>query len=432
MEQPIISVRGIGKRYFIGKPKLKKQKNQFLEKWLLPYRMFRGMGMPFMTSEEKEFWALKDIHFDIYKGERLGVIGRNGAGKTTLLKILSRLVAPTEGEARIRGRVTSLLGVGTGFNSNLTGRENVFLDATLHGLTPAEINEKFDKIVEFSGVGKFIDTPVKFYSSGMHSRLAFSVAAHLEPDILMLDEVLAVGDMEFRKKCLKKVEGMTKEGNTLLFVSHSLGDVLKFCDKVLWLEEGQVRFYGDVIQGAELYQNFMTAMDSIESNEVVVEHRNDRVGTGVAVVNKIGLFDKDMQPIKAAVTGQDLIISINYKCKVDVLSENQRQIACVLYVEDDKGQRLFCMSNKIPRSCNRDLAAREGKFFCRVKRLPLLPGHYNITYNLNVDHDQADKLRQSRSLVVLDGDFYGSGNLPHQNGGAICVDYDWNHRVIAE
>ncbi|HLP58524.1 MAG TPA: ABC transporter ATP-binding protein, partial [Candidatus Deferrimicrobium sp.] len=201
MTEPIVSVKGISKKYSVGKTVVQPKKVKGFNRLMHPLRMFRGMGMPFLSSEEKDFWALRNITMDIHQGEKIGIIGRNGAGKSTLLKILSRLVYPTEGEAVIRGRVTSLLGVGTGFNGNMTGRENVYMDATLHGLTKREIDAKFDEIVEFSGVGKFIDTPVKFYSSGMYSRLAFSVSAHLDPDILMLDEVLAVGDMAFQQKC---------------------------------------------------------------------------------------------------------------------------------------------------------------------------------------------------------------------------------------
>jgi len=244
MDEPIITVKGISKKYHIGNPLPPRQERKILRRLLSPFRAFQGMGMPFTAPQEKEFWALKDISFDVYKGERLGIIGRNGAGKTTLLKILSRLVYPTEGEARIRGRVTTLFGVGTGFNGNMTGRNNVYLDATLHGLSRQEIDARFDEIVEFSGVGKFIDTPVKCYSNGMQSRLAFAVAAFLDPDILMLDEVLSVGDMAFQQKCLQKMEGLTSAGRTIFLVSHSMESIMRFCEKVLWLEEGQVVEFG--------------------------------------------------------------------------------------------------------------------------------------------------------------------------------------------
>ncbi|MGE3267345.1 MAG: ABC transporter ATP-binding protein [Chloroflexota bacterium] len=199
------------------------------------------------------FWALQDVSFDIARGERVGIVGRNGAGKSTLLKILSRVVFPTTGEATIRGRLTSLLEVGTGFNENLTGRENVYLNASIHGLTRSEIEDRFDEIVDFAGVRAFLDTPVKRYSSGMQMRLAFAVAAHLDPDILLLDEVLAVGDLSFQQKCLERVEGLVNEGRTLVFVSHSLDAITRFCDRCLWIDGGRLRMDGPSEQVVEAY-----------------------------------------------------------------------------------------------------------------------------------------------------------------------------------
>ena len=190
------------------------------------------------------FWALDDVSFDIQYGERVGIIGRNGAGKSTLVKILSRVVYPTRGEARLRGRLVSLLEVGTGFNGDLTGRENVYMNASIHGLSRSEINKRFDDIIEFSGVQSFLDTPVKRYSSGMQMRLAFAVAAHLDPDILILDEVLTVGDLDFQQKCLERVQLLVSEGRTLLFVSHSLEALTSFCDRCIWLDGGKIRADG--------------------------------------------------------------------------------------------------------------------------------------------------------------------------------------------
>lgn len=190
-------------------------------------------------------WALKDVSFTVNRGDRIGIIGRNGAGKSTLLKILSRVSYPTTGEARIRGSLTSLLEVGTGFNDNLSGRENIFLNASLYGMTRADIANKFDDIVTFSEVGRFIDTPVKHYSSGMRMRLAFSVAAHLEPDILLLDEVLAVGDMSFQRKCLERVDALTSNGQTLFFVSHSMDSIIRYCTRCIWLEGGKIKADGE-------------------------------------------------------------------------------------------------------------------------------------------------------------------------------------------
>lgn len=216
--QPVIEVKGISKHYKLG----------------------NAVG----TQEGDTIWALKDVSFTVNKGDRLGFVGRNGAGKSTLLKILSRVIYPSAGEARIRGRVTSLLEVGTGFLDHMTGRQNIYLNASMHGLSKKEITERLPDIITFSELGKFIDTPIKFYSSGMRSRLAFSVAAYLDPDILLLDEVLAVGDMAFAQKCLERVDDLTKSNRTILFVSHSMDSVRRFCTRAIWLDCGQVVMEG--------------------------------------------------------------------------------------------------------------------------------------------------------------------------------------------
>jgi lipopolysaccharide transport system ATP-binding protein len=204
-------------------------------------------------GEFEEFWALKDVNFEVRRGEVLGIIGRNGAGKSTLLKILSRITEPTTGRIQLRGRVGSLLEVGTGFHPELTGRENIFLNGAILGMTRREITKKFDEIVEFAGVEQFLETPVKHYSSGMYARLAFAVAAHLEPDILVVDEVLAVGDAQFQQKCLGKMDELSRrEGRTVLFVSHNMGVIQKLCPTSIWLFHGSIRHYGStdtVIRG---------------------------------------------------------------------------------------------------------------------------------------------------------------------------------------
>ncbi len=238
MSDVAIRVAGLGKQYRLGGPQERYHTlgDQF-RKWTSLRRLLRRR-----TRDEKRppFWALKDVSFEVKRGEVVGVIGRNGAGKSTLLKILSRITEPTEGEADIHGRVGSLLEVGTGFHPELTGRENVYLNGAILGMRRTEIVRKFDEIVSFAEVEKFIDTPVKHYSSGMYMRLAFAVAAHLEPEILIVDEVLAVGDAEFQKKCLGKMGDVAKGGRTVLFVSHNLGQIRALCRRGVWLEKGQV------------------------------------------------------------------------------------------------------------------------------------------------------------------------------------------------
>ncbi len=246
-----IVVRGLSKRYHRGPEH--PGHARIGTALLRPYRRLRGLPVTAPRAPASEFWALQDVTFDVHDGERIGIIGRNGAGKSTLLKILSRIIYPTEGEARIRGRVTSLLEVGTGFNPGLSGRENIYLNASVHGLERKEIDVRFDEIVEFSGIRDFIDTPVKHYSSGMYMRLAFSVAAHLDPDILLLDEVLAVGDLSFQQKCLRRVEGLTAEGRTVLFVSHSMDAITRFCSRCIWLEQGRIIKDGPTQEVTEAY-----------------------------------------------------------------------------------------------------------------------------------------------------------------------------------
>jgi lipopolysaccharide transport system ATP-binding protein len=240
--EPILSVRALSKRYAIGRDRTAVS----LSRSLLALIRNTLSRQHQNGSDNSHIWALKDVSFEVLEGERLGLVGRNGAGKSTLLKILSRVAYPTEGEARIRGRVTSLLEVGTGFLNNLTGLENVYVNASFHGLSKAEVDERLEEIIEFSELRKFIHTPIKFYSSGMRARLAFSVAAHLDPDILMLDEVLSVGDMAFARKCLERVEEMTRGNRTIIFVSHSMDAVRRFCTRCIWLDCGKVVMDGPV------------------------------------------------------------------------------------------------------------------------------------------------------------------------------------------
>jgi len=241
---PVIAVENLSKKYIISHQK--RERYTALRDVLangtkrLTYKLTRPFAVPENDSTHEEFWALKEVSFDIQQGDRVGIIGRNGAGKSTLLKILSRITEPTSGKIRIRGRVSSLLEVGTGFHPELTGRENIFLNGAILGMSKAEIKNKFDEIVAFAEVEKFLDTPVKHYSSGMYVRLAFAVAANLEPEILIVDEVLAVGDAQFQKRCLGKMESAGKEGRTVLFVSHNMVALKSLCEKAIWLNAGSV------------------------------------------------------------------------------------------------------------------------------------------------------------------------------------------------
>jgi len=250
LSEVIIKAEGIGKKYTISHD----SPERYTALRDVIHHRVRGLLGKGKKAGREEFWALNDINFEIKRGEAIGVIGRNGAGKSTLLKILSRITEPTQGRIEINGRTSSLLEVGTGFHPELTGRENIFLNGAVLGMSRTEIKKKFDAIVEFSGVEKFLDTPVKRYSSGMYLRLAFAVAAHLEPEILIVDEVLAVGDAEFQKKCLGKMDEVSrKEGRTVLFVSHNLHAIQQLCTKLLYLEDGKIGFEGEVSKGINIY-----------------------------------------------------------------------------------------------------------------------------------------------------------------------------------
>jgi len=268
MSNIAIRVQNLSKRYRIGQREpyytfrdlLARGLNVSLRRLGASFRSHASFGQNTLDPESKHIWALKDVSFEIEKGEVVGIIGRNGAGKSTLLKILSRITSPTEGQAEIYGRVGSLLEVGTGFHPELTGRENVYLNGAILGMRKTEIDRKFDEIVAFAEVEKFIDTPVKHFSTGMYLRLAFAVAAHLQPEILLVDEVLAVGDVTFQKKCLGKIEDIAKGGRTVFFVSHQLNSIRKLCERCIWLDAGRIRMIGPTVKVLTSYEMALTAM----------------------------------------------------------------------------------------------------------------------------------------------------------------------------
>jgi lipopolysaccharide transport system ATP-binding protein len=287
-----LNILNVSKRYEIGE-----EKNTSLRTTLK--RPFH-----FKKKKKKTFWALKNISIDINPGEVVGIIGKNGAGKSTLLKVLSKITAPTEGRIEISGRVASLLEVGTGFHPELTGRENIYLNGTILGMTKKEVKEKFDEIIEFSGIDEFIDTPVKKYSSGMYVRLAFSVAAHLEPEILVIDEVLAVGDAEFQNKCLGKMQDVASTGRTVLFVSHNLAAVKKLCTKGVLLEKGEIKIQGDINDVIQAY---------IKSGESSYIYQPEVVKSNVPVAFKsIELFDANQQYCSEFTCEDEVLIKFNF------------------------------------------------------------------------------------------------------------------------
>jgi len=337
MDKPIIEVTNLGKKYDIahmrgGYIALRDViatifKNPFS---FMAHKAKQAVGL----EKREEFWALRGVNFSVKRGEVIGVIGRNGAGKSTLLKILSQITPPTEGEVTLRGRVGSLLEVGTGFHPELSGRENIFLNGAIIGMKRAEIAAKFNQIVQFAGVEKFLDTPVKYYSSGMYVRLAFSVAAHMEPDILVVDEVLAVGDAEFQKKCLGKMNEIThSEGRTILFVSHNMAAIENLCERTIMLKGGRVAKIGPTAEVIEAYLK-----DSSAGSDRSLKDRVDRQGNLDLKMTDTYLLDEDGQRIIGGVSGKDLTFAIEYECKPG------KQIPGVvigLSVESQRGEGVF-------------------------------------------------------------------------------------------
>ena len=300
MTDVAISVENLGKLYRIGGPREagKTFREAITDVARAPFRRLRNIGKE--PSPDQIVWALKDVSFEVNEGEVVGIIGCNGAGKSTLLKIISRITEPTEGQARVKGRVGALLEVGTGFHPELTGRENIFLNGTILGMRRSEIRRKFDDIVSFAEVEKFIETPVKRYSSGMRVRLAFAVAAHFEPEILIVDEVLAVGDVAFQKKCVGKMEDVKAGGRTVLFVSHNMPAVKSLCERAILLENGSVACEGNV---SEIVDRYLTAGTEM-SRTGIISHDALRSGTGEARIRQVELLDAEGEPVSQVYLGQ--------------------------------------------------------------------------------------------------------------------------------
>ena len=290
--EPIIEVKNLGKKYNINHQlgRYVSLRDVIASVFKNPFRFLKDKAKSVAgINTKEEYWALKGLNFDINRGEVIGIIGRNGAGKSTLLKIISQITPPTTGEIRIHGRVGSLLEVGTGFHPELTGRENILLNGAILGMTKKEIVRKFDQIVEFAGIDKFLDTPVKYYSSGMYVRLAFSVAAHMEPDILIVDEVLAVGDTEFQKKCLGKMDEISKtQGRTILFVSHNMGVIQSLCKKTILLEKGELKMFDDTDKVIHYYLN------NGEHSSAITDFNVDK--SKDAQISRISVLDEKLNP----------------------------------------------------------------------------------------------------------------------------------------
>jgi lipopolysaccharide transport system ATP-binding protein len=366
----------------------------------------------------QEFWALQDINFEVKRGETLGVIGHNGAGKSTLLKILSRITPPTTGQARLNGRVGALLEVGTGFHPELTGRENVFLNGAILNMKRREIQGRFDEIVEFADIGPFIDTPVKRYSSGMQLRLAFSVAAHLEPEILIIDEVLSVGDLAFQQKCLGRMEAASKEGRTVVFISHSLPSVVNLCDRAIMLSEGRIAASGSVGEVVDAYVGDVTS----DLERGIRDRR--RHGNGKLRLVDFHL-DKNGQHLDSPITGEDFEMVLSFEKHTKETLRGTR-VNLTIFTLSDQTPLLDLDTDQTGDSFSE--LPEQGEIRCRLHRCPLPAGQYYVDVRIDAGGERLDALNHIAELTIADGDFHGSGGAhqPMIDYRTVLVDHSWS------
>lgn len=377
----------------------------------------RGKEDPFLkigesndrsTKGESDYvWSLKDINFEIAKGDAVGIIGRNGAGKSTLLKLLSRVTKPTTGHFEVNGRIASLLEVGTGFNPEMTGRENIFLNGAILGMRRHEIKRKFDEIVDFSGVERYIDTPVKRYSSGMYVRLAFAVAAHLESEILIVDEVLAVGDAEFQKKCLGKMGDVSKgEGRTVLFVSHNMASVQNLCEKGLLLENGVLKDANSTTSIIERY---------LQSNsENIIDYLPDEKED--LEIFSIKFNDISGRNIDLLLSGQYVEIEIEYQ------NNTNEEISIALGFYDYYDNSLILCNSRLKNIFFKQIGRNKAKLI--INKFPLLKGNYYLNLELLGNGGSRKHITHISEITVDAGDYYGTGILPQWTKG-VLVDFEW-------
>ncbi|GGD02362.1 ABC transporter ATP-binding protein [Hyunsoonleella pacifica] len=398
----ILKVENLSKQYRLGLVGTGTISHD-LNRW---WNRIRGKEDPYLkvgdvndrsTKGSSEYiWALQDINFEVQQGEVLGIIGKNGAGKSTLLKILSKVTGPTIGEIKTKGRIASLLEVGTGFHGEMTGRENIYLNGAILGMTKKEISHKIKEIITFSGCERYIDTPVKRYSSGMTVRLAFAVAAFLEPEILVIDEVLAVGDVEFQKKAVGKMQNISKEeGRTVLFVSHNMAAVQSLCSRCLILDKGRVFFEGQTNKAIDLY-----VKSNNDSSTEKIEKDKDRDGNGNLEFTSIIFNDGN-----GVFVGDSMKITLGYKAKRNIKSLDIAITICAGYEE-----RILTIDNMF-QGVLLDITKREGKIEIFVPKIHLLAGNYTINLWSATNGDVLDYIVNAKNLYVENADIYGTGKM---------------------
>ncbi len=422
---PVISVEHLSKSYRLGQIGT----GTFARDLSVWWARVRGKPNPLLRIGEtdhgnrmgEEIWALRDVSFTVDQGEVLGVIGRNGAGKSTLLKILSRVTAPTSGQVKVRGRIASLLEVGTGFHPELTGRENIYLNGAILGMTRQEVRRKFDEIVAFAEVEKFIDTPVKRYSSGMYVRLAFAVAAHLESEILLVDEVLAVGDAEFQKKCLGKMGDVaSKEGRTVLFVSHNMAAVKSLCTRAVLIQAGNFIANGDM---DFVIRAYLIQTSNTSTSNYTIPFSLPREGNGV--LKFLGWYiESDLLLYsRRTYSCQPCTFKLLYKANSINYLKN---VSVTITIKNLLGNPIFSSATWLTDSDFAEIPLA-GVLSCRFVDFPLAPGTYVVHLFCSVNNDVADRIINAGTFDVITDDIFGTGKSPASHHGDIIVsNFSWS------
>ncbi|HEY9089861.1 MAG TPA: ABC transporter ATP-binding protein [Anaerolineaceae bacterium] len=413
----VISVENLSKAYRLGQIGTGTLTRDLSVWWA----KLRGKPNPMLKIGEKDhgnrdgetLWALKDVSFSLEQGEVLGIIGRNGAGKSTLLKVLSRVTAPTSGRVRAKGRIASLLEVGTGFHPELTGRENVYLNGAILGMTREEVNRKFDEIVDFSGVEQFIDTPVKRYSSGMYVRLAFAVAAHLEPEILLVDEVLAVGDAEFQKKCLGKMGEVAKEGRTVLFVSHNMGAIEALCPRSIMLSSGKVIQDGPSKKTIETY---LKTADSIQIEDLA--KRSDRKGLGDIRLKEFYVSTDGKTSTEILMTGQPAYFIFR-------IEPPRIGTSCRFTILDPRRTAVVHFNSSISTAEDEITNNPRGTFICKLDKLLLSPGNFTVNVLISEKSITQDHIENALAFRVEAGQSDGRVTSKSSGYGLVIFPHKW-------
>jgi len=420
--KPIVEVANISKHYQLGGHRRRTAENfrELLHRAATtPFRSVLGNRHNGVVKEELyKLKALRDVSFSVNQGDVIGIIGRNGAGKSTLLKILSRITSPTSGTVVVRGRLASLLEVGTGFHPELTGRENIFLNGAILGMRKAEIVRRFDEMVAFAEVEKFLDTPVKHYSSGMYVRLAFAVAAHLDPEILIVDEVLAVGDISFQKKCLGKMGEVSRGGRTVLFVSHNMAAIENLCGRGVVLHQGQLSFDGTAKAAIQHYLNSLSIVSGT-GHIVELDGVGDRRSIVAPLLRRLEFVTENEQPLTEGLPmGSRLKVKISFELPKPLDNFNVG-----LGFDNNYGQRMFTAHGMFEPNHWEHECVGPQVLTCEIPSFTLMPGEYKVKVWLDLRGKEADAIEEAAKLTVLESDFYGTGKVPWN--GAFVLKHRW-------